>query len=58
MFTRDILNINRESLAAENSKQMHNLYAALGIHTEIIKHSRGVNCILIQTVQSVESGAN
>lgn len=30
---------------------MHNLCAALGIHTEI-KHSRSVNCILIQTAVS------
>lgn len=37
---------------------MHNLYAVLRIHTEIIKHSRGVNRILIQTVQSVELGAS
>jgi len=29
---------------------MHNLYAALGIHAGITKHSRGVNCTLIQTV--------
>lgn len=37
---------------------MHNLYAALRIHTEIIKHNRSVNCILTQTVQSVGLGAS
>lgn len=38
--------------------EMHGLYAALGFHTAITKHSRGVNCILTQTVQSAALGAS